>query len=510
MAALKWLALFLVPFLALVILHWNWAPSASASDYAQYLLHARAIIEGRPYAETGYIYHPAAGLIGPPAFPPGLPLTLAPLVAIGGVHTSLVRLLMVGSVLLFAMLASWRLARDVEQPWQAALGAAFAAYAVETSMGTIAPLSDPGFAALFWATIIVVDRDGAWSWRRVAAVTVLGFAAIAYRTAGVALVPGLLLYAFIHRARLGVRPFVPTSVWMAAGLVALAVGLRVPFSDRFVRSIANSGRHVGTFVEQYRVGLFQAELYPFSSNAANDAYHVLASVLLLLGLVLILWRARRTFMVTLAAAYGLMLLLAPVAEPRYAWPLFAILGAALAYGTTLVVRRLGKTWQPRTQALIAAAPLFAVLLIAFASDARRPAPASLVRHPDARALFAWLSQRQRSVGDAAPMRVAFYNPRVVALETGVPAMGYLPRTAPGVVTALKQEHVTHIIWQGGGLGDASNPGQPPCVQRAANLLPELYPSYFTIEYRNATFRVYRFDPGTRPDSAGERISWTDC
>jgi len=508
MAALKWLPLFLVPFFALVLLHWNWGPTASASDYAQYLLHARAIIEGRPYAETGYIYHPGAGLIGPPAFPPGLPLTLAPLVAIGGVHTPLVRLLMVGSVLLFAVLAAWRLAREVEQPWQAAFAAALAAYTVEASLGTIAPLSDPGFAALFWATIIVVDQGGGWTWRRVAAVAALGFAAIAYRTAGIALVPGLLLYAFIHRARFGARPFVPVGVWIAAGLVGLAVGVRVPFSERFARSIANSGSHLATFVEQYKLGLFRAELYPFSSNVANDVYHAFASVLLLLGLGFI-WRARRTFMVTLAAGYGLMLLIAPVAEPRYAWPLFPILGAALARGTTLVVQRLAKTWQPRAQTLTAAAPLFAVLLIAFATDARRPAPASLVRHPDARALFTWLSERQRSAG-AAPLRVAFYNPRVVALEAGVPAMGYLPRTAPGVVTALKQQRVTHIIWQAQGLGDSLNPGRPPCVQRAANRLPELYPNLFTIEYQNATFRVYRFDPGMWTDSAGERISWTEC
>ena len=89
-------------------------------------------------------------------------------------------------------------------------------------------------------------------------------------------------------------------------------------------------------------------------------------------------------------------------------------------------------------------------------------------------------------------------------------MGYFPRTAPGVVTALKQQHVTHIIWQAQGLGDSLNPGRPPCVQRAANRLPQLYPNLFTIEYQNATFRVYRFDPGMWTDSAGERISWTEC
>ncbi|MGH7712553.1 MAG: hypothetical protein ACREOG_14780, partial [Gemmatimonadaceae bacterium] len=317
-AALRWLALFLVPFLALAVVHWDWSPATSASDYAQYLMHARAIIEGRPYGDIGYIYNPAAGLIGPPTFPPGLPLTLAPLVALGGVHSPLARLLMLASVLVFAALATWRLARDVA-PWQAALAGAFSAYAIEASGSTLAPISDPGFAALVWGTVIAVDSERAWTWRRVAAVTALGFAALSYRAAGVALVPGLLLYALLQRRRMGMRPFVPPALWTAAGVIGLAAGLlRIPFSDRLPRVITDLGNHLSTFAGQYHVGLFLAQLYPFSNNAANDGYHAVASLLTLLGLALIVWRARRSFMVTFAAAYGAVLLVAPVAEPRYA------------------------------------------------------------------------------------------------------------------------------------------------------------------------------------------------
>ncbi|MFN8583375.1 MAG: hypothetical protein U0163_20660 [Gemmatimonadaceae bacterium] len=44
---------------------WSWPPPPDARDYAQYFLHARALLEGRPYAETGYIFHPAAWVVGP-------------------------------------------------------------------------------------------------------------------------------------------------------------------------------------------------------------------------------------------------------------------------------------------------------------------------------------------------------------------------------------------------------------------------------------------------------------
>ncbi len=512
-AAIRWLALFLVPFVVLVVLHWSWTPSTASGDYAQYLLHAQAIIEGRPYSATGYIYNPAAGLIGPAALPPGLPLTLAPLVAIGGVHTPLVRLLMIVSVVAFAVLSAWRLARDME-PWQAALGSAIAAYAVEASLASVAPISDPGFAVFVWATILAVDREGAWTWRRVLGVTALGFAAISYRVAGAALVPALFLFAWLQRGRLGIRPFIPASVWSAAGLIGFGAGfVQLPFSERLGNAALDPTEHLRTFARQYRAALFDAELYPFPStwNLANDAYHLVASLVLLLGLVMLLRRTWRTFLVTFAAAYALMLLIAPVAEGRYAWPLYPLVVAAMTLGATAVVRRLAPAWAARTQAIVAGAPIIVAYVLALAVEVPHRAPPSFVRHSDARALFSWIAERGKESAATTPMRVAFNNPRVLTLETGVASMGLVPRTPPGQLSALDQARASHLIWQGTGLGPDSAPGKAPCVQRVADSLPLLFPNRFALEYQNRTFRVYRVLPGARSSgSVNVRINWNDC
>lgn len=512
-AATRWLALFLVPFVVLVVRHWSWPPSTSAGDYAQYLLHAQAIADGRPYSATGYIYNPAAGLIGPQTLPPGLPLTLAPLVAIGGVHTPLVRLLMILSVVAFPVLAAWRLARDME-PWQAALGSAIAAYAVEASLGTIAPISDPGLAVFVWATILAVDKDGAWTWRRVLGVTALGFAAISYRVAGAALVPALFLFAWLQRTRLGMRPFIPATVWSAAGLIGLAAGIvRVPFTERLGNAALDPIEHLDTFARQYRVALFDAELYPFPSswNVANDVYHLVASLFVLLGLVILLRRTARSFLVTLTAAYSLMLLIAPVAEGRYAWPLYPLVCASMVLGITAAVRRFTPSWAPRTHAIAAATPVIVVFVVALVIAVRREAPASFVRHPDAEALFSWISQRGKESASTTPMRVAYHNPRVLTLETGVAAMGLVPRTPPGQLSALDTYRATHFIWQGIGLGVDSIGRKLPCVQRVADSLPVLFPDRFALEYQNRTFRVYRVLPGARSsDRVDVRINWSDC
>jgi hypothetical protein len=109
------------------------------------------------------------------------------------------------------------------------------------------------------------------------------------------------------------------------------------------------------------------------------------------------------------------------------------------------------------------------------------------------------------------MRVAFHNPRVLTLETGVPAMGIVPRTPPGQLAALDNYRVTYLIWQGIGLGTDSVGRKVPCVQRVANSLPMRFPHRFALEYQNRTFRVYRVLPGAHSsDSVNVRINWSDC
>ena len=53
-------------------------------DWAQYVLHAQNIINGRAYGDTGYLFNPDNPSIGSPNYPPGLPCLLAPVIALFG------------------------------------------------------------------------------------------------------------------------------------------------------------------------------------------------------------------------------------------------------------------------------------------------------------------------------------------------------------------------------------------------------------------------------------------
>src|ERR1700753_2835241 len=59
-------------------------------DEALYVMHARNLAEGKPYADTLYIFNPA-NAIHPAASPPGLPLILAPAYRLAGENWSVLK-----------------------------------------------------------------------------------------------------------------------------------------------------------------------------------------------------------------------------------------------------------------------------------------------------------------------------------------------------------------------------------------------------------------------------------
>ena len=61
-------------------------------DFSMYIMNASNIVNGIPYAQTGYIYNPDIASIGPPVYPPVFPLILSPFIAIWGVNLFILKL----------------------------------------------------------------------------------------------------------------------------------------------------------------------------------------------------------------------------------------------------------------------------------------------------------------------------------------------------------------------------------------------------------------------------------
>ena len=177
------LGLGAIPFLVLAAAHWTISPLAQFGDWAQYMSHADALRHGRAYGDIGYIFTNRNPFIGPPVQPPGLPAVLASLLALtGGARDSVVyKLFMVASVLAFLAAVAVYFTRGGSRPL-AITAVLFTGLWMETGFVTNAVMPDAAFCAFVWALFCLVDRAGSWSWRRVAAITVLGLAAFALLT----------------------------------------------------------------------------------------------------------------------------------------------------------------------------------------------------------------------------------------------------------------------------------------------------------------------------------------
>ena len=203
-------------------------------DAHQYLLHAENLVAGRPYADTGYIQNTDRQL-APPAYPPGYPLLIAPVVAAYGTG----RVPMAVVQILCLLVAVWGFWRVYHRDLAPASGLAFLVLLalnpflwrmVNRAYSDLPFLAAVGLALVFIHRLGEVDRPGAeagasgrrWSaygWAVAAGLACA--AAILVRILGVAVLPALAWAAVGGgwRRRIG-----PVAVALGA---AVAVSLTV-------------------------------------------------------------------------------------------------------------------------------------------------------------------------------------------------------------------------------------------------------------------------------------------
>ena len=485
----------LLPFAAVVIARRSDPPSALEGDYAHYLLHAKAIAEGRSYTDIGYIYT-RRNLVGPRLQPPGWPLVLAPFVAVFGTNSLVYRGLMAVLVATFGVIAGVYVARR----FGAVAGIAtvgFVPLALETQYATGSALSDPLFCLLVWLAFLVADSEAPPGWRRGTLLALLCAAALSVRIAAVALPPALLLYAVLRWRKESVKVVVPVAALLAAAGVAGVIALEnVPFMDRTLESLLPDLQALRRLSTTYATAVASSTLYPLSSNGGNDFYHLLAAVPMVVGAFLFVRHQWKTPAAAYILVYSGVLLLSPVRDPRYAWPLYPLTAAVLSSGLLWLgyrfVRESARPVVPR----FALASLALVALGASVQLSRVPARASLFSDPNTVSLFDWL----KATSDTTAMRVVFTNPRVLTLETEIPAMG-IPFGEPDeIVEEFGRKSITHVV--------VPRTNITRMAERNLGALVDRRPEQFPRVFANASHDVHVFvaRPGHAPDSGTLRSS----
>lgn len=476
---LLWVLVFL-PFAGLALARWSEGPRLDEEDYAQYLLHARALAEGRPYTDIGFIFTPYNRYVGPVAEPPGLPVLLAPAVWAGGVDGQVVKLVMfVSAIVLLAIVARYY---AVHEAHHLALGVTLLCLLQPTMIHLATEaMSDLPFMALVWATILVAEPRGAWTWRRAVALTALGAGAIAFRVAGVALIPALGVLALLRFRDARWWPLLPLAAWCAT---LYFVNHQTATMAALLPEVTLAPtRHASTAsltLRTYSLAVLGVHLYPFPWDRANDVYHLGTLFLAAVGLLVWLRRSWNTYLALVTASTVAMVVTIPTRDGRYLWPIAPVIVFVTLLGAATVLRRVFRSW-PEVRANTVAVVTGTLLALSATIVEWTPVqPTGITTVPEVQELYAHLE----ATAAREPVRVMVFRPRILTLKTGIPAMPLFTAPAAAVVPELCTQRITHAV-----LGDL---GQYP---NATALLREVVarsPAAFTPDWSNTRFSVFRF------------------
>ena len=414
---------------------------AEATDWAMYVMHARNIVKGLPYAQTGYVFQPESTTeAGANSYPSGYPLLLAPLYAVFGLNIRLFKLVNVAFLVLSLWPVYWYARRTLPQVYSllliVALGFSTLFLSNFDGFGSDAPHQFVSFLVLL-LLLRIYDRrlheTSPWKWGLLAGFSI----AVAYliRPFGLAFLLAAAGTELLRKRR-------PT-----AFLIALATAFLPPlllnnlllhrdssYAHQFTLSIPLIARHAAA-----HAGYLS---YVFANPLSQYFRYLLWAATLLLALFAFWKRVRaglgiaELYLLAILAAIGVYW--SP--SPRYLLCVIPLYMVYIFEGFRAIAARVPRRFVRPLE--VAAA---ALLLFAPAANAVlvRPDPNdTLVTAPNYEELCAVV--RRQTAPDAL---VIFWNPRVFALSTerhssGWPAEGppermiqYLRRALPDYMVA---------------------------------------------------------------------------
>lgn len=385
---------------------------ATSTDWAMYVMHARNILNGRPYSETGYVQQPEIPYMGSNSYPSGYPLLLLPVYAVAGFNVRAFKILS-DLALALSLLPIFFYARRYLSPLSALLVVLALGFGAQYVGGHDNIASDGPFQAVSYAAILLLlwiydgskDVSGGWRWGVPAgAMIALGYL---IRPVGMALLVAVVLYDLLRRRR--VSSFLATAVGTLA-VVLLANNFLfhkdAAYKDQFVYSPIAIAKHAVAYLG-YISYVFQSPV----SNVFRYLMWIPSMILALVGLWEIIKRRSLTVVEFYWPVMAGVLCLYWIPNSRYLMPILPVYLVYMFIGARVL---LDKVPEPRRLAAAIAATVLLFL-----------APAANVIHYKSyktpsligSAEFDQMCQEVKArTGDSDSL--IFWNPRVMALYTG--------------------------------------------------------------------------------------------
>ena len=448
-------------------------------DSAMYILHARNLAEGRAYADTGYIFNPEYPLLGPPSYPPGFPILLAPVWALRGLDLTALKLV---GIACFAGALAFVFCLD-----RAFTGSSLSPSAriVVVSLTALSPPfvayvnfmgSDFPFLLFLFAALFFMDRiysHPAPSLISALPVTGLMLAAYSTRAIGLVLIPTLILFVLIRHRRISL-----------SALLASALG-GILFAVEFLASDSlNSGSlfSIDRHTIATNLWIYAVTLRHFFAGQRTLSL-VLWGICTILALIQFLRQAASAKPVPIGWIFGLLYMLVLLVyqpnEPRFLFPVFPIyLALALGALEGLAASRWSMLAAGKRTATTAAVTSAAVVCFgaAYLGLDREPIREGFL-DPDFVQVAAFLRD-QTQPADI----ILFRKPRLLALETRRHAFTYA--LEPGLGDFVQEVRPNYIV--------VTESAQVGLASDEQFLWPYIrnHEDALRLVYRNSEFRVY--------------------
>lgn len=464
-------------------------------DFSLYVAHARNLAEGRPYAETGYVYNPANPVLSPRTYPPIFPLLLVPVYLVFGMN--LMAMKAFGVLLFMVLMGVLALLLQKRLPLPYVLGC-LALFALNPYVWQHKDrlLSETPFMLFAYVALLLAEkgqdepnRRRAFLWGLFAGMA--AYLAFGTRTVGIVLVPSILACDWLQRRRLGPASAVIVAVFLAG--VAVQKCLLVVEGSYLDQLVFDP-----VLFAQIALSLVRALGYFFENGYSYAARLILYACLLAPAGWSVLARMHKTAtggtrvppgltVWELFALFNCLILVfwpAAAYEKRFLLPILPLFLLWVGEG----LHRLESTATRRLE-MPAAAVLALAMLLSYAGWYNRMDLGAIrngVNSPQAAGLFDWV-QQQTDKHDL----FLFQKPRAFALYTGRRALAHHAADDPQRLAHTIHKHgITHIV--------VYHSSPLPAFQKSGRLVETLIaeePAGFDKVYENAGFRVYRLHGG---------------
>jgi len=452
-----------------------------------YVHHAQNIVEGRPYADTDYIYNPRVPAYSPGMYPPVFPLLLAPLYKFFGLNLLPMKLEQVAVFLLAlaAVFACWR--RDVGWGYALAL-IAILGFSPVFWAAKDRVLSDLPFMMFFYIAAVIAQQAPGfgknwWAWAILLGVTV--YAAIGTRTVGIALIAGIVLYdALRHRK---ITQFSGVALTACVALVLLQSRLIGSAPGGYMDQVHAITGHTAllNLAEYSRVlaGFWVA-------SVRNEFSFFVLAVVAILTLAGIFYRYKNGFTIIeafLVPYIGILILWPYAAGVRAVFPIIPWIVFLALNGLRKMSERFSRGYA--TAAILA----FLLLLGIPFSEGYRALDFGPIRENQGLPEFNELCEAVRSRTSAGDIFI-YYRARALSLYTGRPASPYNYRgTEVELTEQLQTIHAAYLITSTAFDDDRG----------FLNRYVRDHAEELDLRYQNAKFRMYRIRAAAESNSAPE-------